>query len=46
LANPFESNDEEALRTVDVSPSIIAGRNKLLTDKLPTTVSVSLTNCK
>jgi len=46
LANPSEDSDEEALTTVDVAPAIVAGKNKLLTDRLPTTVSVSFKNCR
>jgi hypothetical protein len=51
FANPPDVNEDEALRIVDVavastSVGIVAGKKRLLTDKSPTTVRVSSTNCK
>ena len=46
LANPLESNDDDAFVTFDVAPAIVAGKNNESTAKSPLTVKAPSANCK
>ena len=46
LAKPSEVNEDEALRTVDVAPAMVAGKNNESTARSPLTVKALSLNCK